>query len=262
MANARFTPTSKYIELGTEEGGKLWQLTINRPQAKNALSVAMYADMAGAIAAFEADETAVVLMLSGAAGQFTSGNDLADFASIGTEGLLDEQSPLWRFMTGLRDCKKPVVAVVEGVAVGIGTTLLLHVDAVFAARDAQFAMPFSRLGLCPEYASSLLLTQVAGVMRANDWLMTGRTFNAEEALTGNLLTAMSDTPHTAAKAHVQSLLQVPLASLITTKKLIKAPLAGYVHQVMLDEAEAFKAALQSDAFKQAVAAFFQRNNRG
>ena len=258
MANARFTPTSKFIELGIEEGGKLWQLTINRPQAKNALSVAMYADMAGIITAFEADEAAAVLMLSGAAGQFTSGNDLADFASIGTEGLLNEQSPLWRFMAGLRDCSKPVIAVVEGVAVGIGTTLLLHVDAVFAARDAQFAMPFSRLGLCPEYASSLLLTQVAGAMRANDWLMTGRTFSAEEALAGNLLTAVGDAPYAAAKAHAQSLLQVPLASLITTKRLVKAPLAAYVHQVMLDEAEAFKAALQSDAFKQAVAAFFQR----
>lgn len=258
MENAQSAAASRFITLDKEQGGRLWRLSLNRPEVKNALSIDMYAAMAGAISAFAADNEATVLLLHGAAGQFTSGNDLADFARSDIAKLLDEHSPLWRFMVALRDCPKPVVAAVEGVAIGIGTTLLLHVDAVFAAPDAQFAMPFSRLGLCPEYASSLLLPQVAGAMRANDWLMTGRAFSASEALAGNIITQVSEDPLAAAKGHVAQLLQVPLSSLMATKRLLRAPQAALVAEVMQNEAVAFRAALASDAFKQAVAAFFQR----
>src|SRR5690606_3329422 len=116
------------------------------------------------------DDTLRAVLVHGEGGDFTSGNDLADFASGSP---IDDAHPLVRFMRALAVCPLPVVAAIEGVAVGIGTTMLLHCDLVYAGTDAVFRLPFVNLGLCPEYASSLLLPRLVGHVRASELLLLG-----------------------------------------------------------------------------------------
>ena len=138
-------------------------IEIARPEKKNALTAAMYQSMAEAIVAARADTTVRALLIIGQPGIFTAGNDLADFMANPPSSI---DSPVFRFMRALMGCEKPVVAAVTGAAIGIGTTLLLHCDLVYVAEDARFAMPFTSLGLVPEFASSLLLPQLMGRVQA------------------------------------------------------------------------------------------------
>ncbi|MDZ7925062.1 MAG: enoyl-CoA hydratase-related protein [Marinagarivorans sp.] len=232
----------------------VWHLILNRPERKNALSVLMYADLAKTLIEFTAETSARVLVLSGAGGCFTSGNDLADFAASG--GVINDDAPIWQFMVALRDCPKPVVVAVDGLAIGIGVTLLLHVDAVFAAPNATFAMPFAKLGLCPEFASSILLPPLAGALKSNEWLLLGEPFNAEEALAGRLINAVTAEPLAAALMHANKLAAMPPKAIATTKQLLKAPLKDAVINTMDVEAELFRQALAGPEFAEAVAVFF------
>ena len=131
-------------------------IRIDRPQKKNAITTAMYAAMADALESFEQDDAIRVVAIGGGA-DFTAGNDLQDFVAASMAGQSFEDLPVLRFLGCLRDCTKPVVAAVRGNAVGIGTTMLLHVDATVAATTARFRLPFAQLGLVPEAGSSLLL---------------------------------------------------------------------------------------------------------
>ncbi len=164
--------------LSNREGGIL-TLTFHRLDKKNAITRAMYTAMAEALEAAAADDTVRVAVIQGDPTCFTAGNDLMDFLSNPpdmTPGA--EPAPVVRFLDILRDFPKPLIAAVAGPAVGIGTTLLLHCDLVYAVDNAGFSLPFVNLGLCPEAGSSLLLPQIVGYQRAAEKLLFGEPFSA------------------------------------------------------------------------------------
>ncbi len=152
-------------------------LGFNRPEKRNAITADMYQALASHIAAAEADEGVRVLLFHGLPDQFTSGNDIEDFAE---RPPLTEDTPVFAFLRAMSEAKKPLVACVTGNAVGIGTTMLLHCEIVIAGDNARFAMPFAQLGLVPEFASSYLLPHAAGYRRAAELLLLGEPFDAPQ----------------------------------------------------------------------------------
>ena len=158
--------------------GRVLTLSVNRPERKNALTQAMYQQLAEYLEAAESDAAVKVVVLTGDAQCFTSGNDLKDFLEHPPTGL---DSPTYRFMCALLDLSKPLLAAVAGPAVGIGTTLLLHCDLVYVARDALLKTPFAALGLTPEFASSLLLPRLLGRARASALLLASESITGEQA---------------------------------------------------------------------------------
>jgi len=244
------------------------ELHINRPQKRNALTQAMYTVMADALAEADADPSVRVIILTGynpdpatahagPAPVFTAGNDLADFTA---DFRMDDASPVFRFLFGLLRTQKPVVAAVNGVAVGVGVTLLLHCDLVLAGRSARFQLPFINLGLVPEGGSSLLLPQLAGHRRAAELLMLGEPFDAVTAREIGLINRIVDDADllAAARATARSLAVKPPEALRTTKQLLRAPVQAELEQVMRAEGHAFAAALQGPEAAAALQAFFAR----
>jgi enoyl-CoA hydratase/carnithine racemase len=155
--------------------GAILRIALNRPDKKNALTAQMYAAFADALTAADADAGVRVVVIHGNEAGFTAGNDLQDFLS---DPPADMASPVFRFLRAVSRAQKPLVAAVTGPAVGVGTTMLLHCDFVYAADTARFALPFVNLGLCPEAGSSYLLPLVAGYRRAAELLMLGEPFDA------------------------------------------------------------------------------------
>ena len=154
-------------------------ITLNRVEKKNSISRPMYTAMADALARAEADRAVRVVVFQGHETIFSAGNDIADF--LDAPGA-NQESPVWRFLGAITTFPKPIVAAVCGPAVGIGTTMLLHCDLVYAGDNAAFSMPFVNLGVCPEAASSLLVPQMMGYQRAAQALLLGEPFLAEAAM--------------------------------------------------------------------------------
>ena len=154
------------MDIQTATANGILALEFNRPERKNAITGAMYTALADALRAGDKDPQVRVILITGKPEIFTAGNDLDDFLNNVGEGKMTEDRPVFQFMQALEGCTKPVVAAVAGAAVGIGTTMLMHCDLVYAADTAKFSMPFSQLGLCPEFASSPLVAQASGYMRA------------------------------------------------------------------------------------------------
>jgi enoyl-CoA hydratase/carnithine racemase len=165
------------MSISTSKSKGVLVIAFDRAEKKNAITAAMYQQMADAIAEGEADSAIRVILIRGSEQAFTAGNDLEDFLQNPPTG---EDSPVYQFMHRLLAANKPVIAAVAGVAVGIGSTLLMHCDVVYAATNAKFSMPFTQLGLCPEFASSLLLPQMAGYHRAAEKFLFGEAFGAEK----------------------------------------------------------------------------------
>ena len=161
-----------------EVDGAIATVAFNRPEKKNAITAAMYQSAADALQAADANAAVRVIVITGDGGCFTAGNDLEDFLQRPPQG---HDNPVTQFMHALRTTTKPVIAAVPGLAIGIGTTLLMHCELVYAAETAKFAMPFTQLGLCPEFASSVLLPRMAGYQRAAEKLLFGEPFDAIEA---------------------------------------------------------------------------------
>ncbi|MEB3235019.1 MAG: enoyl-CoA hydratase-related protein, partial [Cyanobacteriota bacterium] len=155
------------------------ELVISRPERRNALDREMYAALAAGVQAAREDDAIHALLITGEGGQFTAGNDLAEFLGAPST---DPERPVVRFMHALAAVDKPVLAAVEGHAVGIGTTLLLHCDFVYLAESARLSMPFVALGLVPEFAASLLVPQRIGHLRAAELLMLAEPLAAPRAL--------------------------------------------------------------------------------
>ena len=164
-------------------------VAMSRPEKKNAITTAMYSDLAEAIGQAAFDDAVRVAVIHGDAGNFTAGNDLGDFLASPPE---DDNAPVFRFLREISNFEKPLIAAVEGVAIGIGTSMLLHCDFVYAAADARFALPFVNLGVVPEAASSLLLPQIAGWQRTAELLMLGEPFSAGQAREAGLVNAVLD----------------------------------------------------------------------
>jgi enoyl-CoA hydratase/carnithine racemase len=241
------------------EGGVL-TLTFNRIEKKNAITAAMYTSLAEMLEAAAGDDTVRVAVIQGAPAIFTAGNDLADFRDNPpdmSEGA--EPAPVVRFLDILRDFPKPVLAAVTGPAVGIGTTLLLHCDMVYAGDNAAFSLPFVNLGLCPEAGSSLLLAQLIGYPRAAEKLLLGEAFYAEEALDMGLINRILP-PHEVngyAQAQAAKLAAKPLASLKATKALMKMS-QTQLQPVMQAEFKQFGTLLRGPAAKEAIAAVMEK----
>ena len=232
-------------------------LEIARPEKKNALTQAMYQAMADALAAAGADPAVRSILITGQPGCFTSGNDLEDFMQRPPQG---EDSPVARFMRALLDCEKPVVAAVTGAAVGIGTTMLLHCDFVFVSDEARLAMPFVGLGLVPEYASSLLVPQLMGHVRAAEKLMLGEPFTGADAVDCGIANAV--LPAAEVVNHARRMAErfngLPPSAVRETKRLMRASQRALVRQVMNDEAAIFGTRLRSPEAMEAFQAFFQK----
>ncbi|WP_166264458.1 enoyl-CoA hydratase [Marinobacter caseinilyticus] len=242
----------------TEKLHQLLIVRINRPTRKNALTHDMYAALGDALQAGHDDDDVRCILFTGTHDCFTAGNDLSDFA----EGLPGDfqTTPVGRFLFGLANANKPVVAAVNGPAVGIGTTMLLHCDLVFAGSNTRFQMPFANLGLCPEGGSSLLLPTWLGRVRAAELLMLGGTFKAEEALGLGLINRICDPAETEtmAVAACNQLAAQPPAAIRATKELLNRPNQEALKAAMLAEGELFGERLQSPEAAEAFRAFAEK----
>lgn len=247
------------ILVHTEDG--VCTLTFNRAAKKNSITQAMYGAMAEALAAARQDAAVRVLVFQGDMAIFSAGNDLGDFLQA-SSSTFDSDSPVVRFMRQLAEFPKPVIAAVCGPAVGIGTTLLLHCDLVYAGDNAAFSLPFVNLGLCPEFCSSLLLPQLMGYHRAAEALLLGEPFLAEAALEVGLVNRVVPPSECNALAQRQArkLAAKPLAALIESKRLMKAGQAPLVRTRMTEELQSFGRMLHAPAAREAVSAFVEKRH--
>lgn len=228
-----------------------------RPEKKNALTAAMYQSMADALAEAEQNPDIRVILISGSGGAFTAGNDLADFLATPP---MDDSAPVFRFIKGFSELEKPFVAAVEGVAVGVGTTMLLHCDLAYAGTSAKFGLPFANLGLTPEAASSLLLQQRTGYARAAELLMLGEVFSAQTALDLGIINGVLPDGQVLQHAleRCRKLCAQPAASVRLTKELLKRSQRALIAETMRAEADVFRKRLVSPEAKEAFAAFFEK----
>ncbi|MGA1080644.1 MAG: enoyl-CoA hydratase-related protein [Steroidobacteraceae bacterium] len=233
------------------------ELVISRPERRNALTQEMYAALAAGLTAAQQDESIHALLITGEGGQFTAGNDLAEFLG---EPSTDPDRPVVRFMRALAGFDKPVLAAVEGHAVGIGTTLLLHADFVYLAENARLSMPFVALGLVPEFAASFLVPRRVGHLRAAELLMLAEPLAASRALEWGLANAVVPPGQAlaVARATAARLAALPLGGLRETKRLMKQAQAGMVAEVIQTELEVFGARLGGPEVREAVAAFREK----
>ncbi|NNG23883.1 enoyl-CoA hydratase [Telluria aromaticivorans] len=240
----------------------LLTIEFNRLERKNAITGVMYQAMADALVDAEQDSAVRAILIAGKPEIFTAGNDLDDFMknSAPVPGVPAEARPVFQFMRALHGSTKPVVAAVAGAAIGIGTTMLMHCDLVYAADNAKFSMPFTQLGLCPEFGSSLLVTQSAGYARAAEKLLLGEAFGAQEALEIGMVTRVLPASELRAFAEQQAakLVALPAASIRTTKALMKRPRIDAIEAAIAAENERFAAMLLAPEAKEAFTAFFQK----
>jgi len=239
----------------TEDG--ITVLTLNRVDKKNALTTAMYAALADALEAAQADASVHVVLIQGTSDIFSAGNDIHDFLNPPPTG---GPPPVWRFLRNLAQFPKTVMAAVCGPAVGLGTTMLLHCDLVYAGDNASFSMPFVNLGLCPEAASSLLLPQVFGHHRAAEALFLGEPIPADAALALGLVNqvVVPEKAPALALAQARKLVAKPLSSLIETKRLMKSDQHAAVLARMDKERDSFSRMLDEPAAREAFSAFLQK----
>jgi enoyl-CoA hydratase/carnithine racemase len=246
----------------THQENGILTIEFDRPERKNAITAAMYQSMADALNGAEQDTTARAILFIGKPEVFTAGNDLEDFlkSTRPTDNIPIEERPVYRFMLALSGCSKPVVAAVAGSVVGIGTTLLMHCDLVYAAENAKFSVPFAPLGVCPEFGSSLLLQQIMGYQRAAEKLLLGEPFSAQEALACGLVCKVlpNDELISYARAQAAKLVALPAASLRVSKQLMKSRQADLVKATITEENKLFGAMLGAPEAKEAFTAFFQK----
>jgi enoyl-CoA hydratase/carnithine racemase len=243
------------ILVHTEAG--VCTLTFNRPDKKNSITAGMYAELAEALQAAEADALVRCVVLQGSETIFTAGNDIADFLN---NPPVTQDAPVFGFLRAIARFPKPLLAAVCGPAVGVGTTLLFHCDLVYAGDNAAFSMPFVNLGLCPEAASTLLVPQMLGYHRAAEALLLGEPFMAEAALEVGLVNRV--LPPTEAAGYAQlvarKLAAKPAGSLLETKRLMNQGQAAQVLAVMADEGATFGRMLGEPAAREAFTAFMER----
>lgn len=232
-------------------------ITFNRVEKKNSISSAMYATMADALAQADANAIVRVVVFQGHETIFSAGNDIGDFLNGPTS---TKDSPVFRFLRSISAFTKPLIASVCGPAVGIGTTLLLHCDLVYAGDNAAFSMPFVNLGLCPEAASSLLVPQMFGYHRAAEALLLGEPFMAEAALEVGLVNRVLSPmeANNYAQTIARKLAAKPISSLIETKRLMKQGQIALVTQQMGEETVSFGRMLKEPAAKEAFGAFMEK----
>ena len=245
------------MDILTQVRDAIMVVELNRPEKKNALTSEMYALLGDALARAEGDDAVRVVVIHGKPDVFTAGNDLEDFMKRPPQG---EDTPVFRFLEAASRAQKPLVAAVNGAAVGIGTTLLLHCDLVYAGDNARFRLPFASLGLVPEFASSYLLPMVAGYHRAAELLLLGEPFGPDVALAAGFVTRVvpaAQTLDTAMEA-ARKLAALPAKSVRTTKALLKGAHAAAVRNQLQLEGRHFREMLSEPAAREALAAFIEK----
>ena len=232
-------------------------ITLNRVDRKNSITSAMYGAMADGLAQAETDPAIRVVVLQGHETVFSAGNDISDFLNKPPAGM---DSPVFRFLRGIALFPKPLIAAVCGPAVGVGTTMLMHCDLVYAGDNAAFSMPFVNLGLCPEAASSMLVPQMMGYHRAAEALLLGEPFMAEAALEVGLVNRVVPPTEAngVAQAAAKKLAAKPLTSLVETKRLMKNGQQQLVLKQMDEEGRSFARMLVEPAAKEAFGAFMEK----
>ncbi|SDP44251.1 enoyl-CoA hydratase [Desulforhopalus singaporensis] len=241
----------------SEDSGVL-RIQLDRPEKKNALTCEMYLAMASELQrANERDEIRAVLLYS-AGDCFTSGNDLKDFLDTPPDG---EKSAVMQFLFALSRLEKPVIAMVSGFAVGIGVTLLLHCDLVYASEDAWFQLPFVNLGLCAEGASSYLLPRLTGRVRAAELLLLGEPFSAETAYSHGIVNRVWSRGELFAEVEevLHKLVSKPAPAVNGTKKLLARGTDRAVQQSLVEEMELFIRLLQTDTARQILSDLLNRS---
>lgn len=246
------------MDILTSKANGVLTIEFNRPEKKNAITSAMYQSMADALKEAEGDGAVRAIVIQGKPEVFTAGNDLEDFLKNSSTEVGDR--PVAQFMRALSGATKPVIAAVAGNAVGIGTTMLMHCDLVYAAENAKFAMPFTQLGLCPEFASSMLFPAMVGYPRAAEKLLLGEAFLAEEAYDMGLVSKVVPVAELADLVHGQAakLVALPASSLRVTKRLMKSAQAESINARMMEENKHFGDMLMANEAKEAFTAFFEK----
>lgn len=245
-------------QINTELKQDVLVITIDRPEKKNALTGAMYTALADAVEQGEANPEVRVMVVRGNGDSFTAGNDLQDFMANPWKGT--DVPPAVRFMLAVARAKKPVIAAVHGSAVGIGVTILLHCDLVYAADDAKLMMPFVNLGIIPEAGSTVMAPALMGHRRAAELLMLGTPISAQRAYELGLVNAVVplDQLMETAMGAAQSLAERPAAAIRATKALMKKPGAAEVERVIQEELQVLAERLSSPECREALMAFLQK----
>ena len=235
---------------------RIAHIELARLDKKNAITAEMYVQMADALAAAEANRDVRAVLIHGAKDCFTAGNDLSDFLKR-TPGM---KSPSWRFFELLPTLEKPIVAAVGGPAVGIGTTLLLHCDLVYAEPGARFQLPFVPLGIVPEFGSTYLLPLLAGYQRAAELLLLGQPFTAQKAYEAGIVTEV--VPQEQLMQHAMkvatALAALPPESIRLTKRLMKSRHGATLAAAIEEETKIFGERLHSPEAKEALSAFLEK----
>lgn len=247
-----------HIKVEHAHGGAVVHIHMARPEARNAITVAMYAAMADAVEAAASDDKVRLITFRGEGVDFTAGNDLMDFMQEMPQPGAETDIPVWRFLRAMANNEVPVVAAVQGNAIGIGTTMLFHCDLVIAEEGCRFKMPFTELGLVPEAASSLIMPELSGRRKAARYLLMSDSFDAAEAEAIGLASHIAPGGQLAAMFDkvVGKLLAKPEQSLRMTQKLLRKSDREAVLARMELENGHFAERLTSDELKQAITNFF------
>jgi enoyl-CoA hydratase/carnithine racemase len=241
----------------SETRERVARIRFDRLDKKNAITAEMYAQLGRALAAADADRQVRAVLLCGSADCFTAGNDVADFLNAPRDA---GSSPARALFDALPNMTKPVVAAVGGPAIGIGTTLLLHCDLVYAAPNARFQLPFVPLGIVPEFGSTFLLPRLAGYQRAAELLLLGQPFSAQKAHEVGIVSEVvpQEELFARAEAAVLRLASLPPESLRLTKRLLKARYAEALAATIDEETRLFTERLSSPEAKEAMSAFLEK----
>ena len=246
--------------ISVRKDGHVLRLGFNRPEKKNAITAPMYAALARGLAEAARDDAVRVVLFEGAGDFYTAGNDIADFLA-GAATTPDEEGsvPVVRFLQAIATAEKPMVAAVQGPAVGVGVTMLLHCDLVYASETATFHAPFVDLALVPEAASSLLLPRLAGYQRAAEMFMLGARINAERAREFGFVNAVvaPDALEETAMNAARALSEKAPAALRLTRRLMKGERSDILAR-MTEEGEHFDAQLGSPEFREVGTAFMEK----
>jgi enoyl-CoA hydratase/carnithine racemase len=239
-----------------EREGRVLVVTFDRRDKRNALTGAMYQAATQALGDADRDGSIGAVVFRGAGGTFTAGNDIADFLAASRN---PEEVPAFAFIKALAACETPLVAAVEGMAIGVGATMILHCDLVYVSPGVMFRLPFVDLGLVPEAASSLLLPRRVGLAKASELLLLGEPFGADEALRLGLANGVVAAGKLKAYAVEQAarLAAKPRAAVAATRRLIRGDREAILARID-EEARLFALALRSDEARAAFAVFLAK----
>ena len=237
----------------------LAEIIINRPDKKNSLTSEMYGDLKECFDRSSDDSKIRLVILKGEGEVFTAGNDINDFVNI-PEGVDCRETNVIKFIQTVSDFQKPIIANVNGLAIGIGVTILMHCDFVYSTRDTKFLLPFVNLGLCPEAASSILIPLNSNMLIAKEKLLLGEPFDPAEALNMGIVSKIYDTEKEMVEITSETATKIcnlPSSSISFTKKLINQTFKEMIKNRILMEGQKLFELLHSDEAKAAFSKFLK-----